>query len=144
MSLYGYRKKGKPAPWTQVPGAKIPTPPKIRLGRAPAPRKAVPRAKGIARQSKATRKRLALYQQQAIAWLAQPGHQHCAVCGKRGTANNPLHVHHARGRVGALLTDARFWWPVHDQPCHAWIHANPQAARERGLLAAPGEWGRQN
>lgn len=74
------------------------------------------------------------------AFLA--AHQICAVCGKRGTKIDPLEPHHTRGRIGGLRCDARFFLAVHRQ-CHTWIHNNPNEARDRGLICAIGDWGRQ-
>lgn len=48
-------------------------------------------------------------------------------------------LHHARGRVGSLLTDTRFIIPV----CaagHRAIHEHPEAARKAGLLCKKGDW----
>src|SRR5947207_1738497 len=49
-------------------------------------------------------------------------------------------VHHVRGRAGALLLDERFWLAV-SQRGHRWIHDQPEAARELGLLCEAGKWG---
>jgi len=54
------------------------------------------------------------------------------------------HVHHSRGRLGALLTDTRYWVPV-SAVGHQWIHDNPEAARAKKwwgipLLCKKGKW----
>ena len=51
-------------------------------------------------------------------------------------------IHHKRGRFGKLLLDERFWVGV-CSPAHRFIHDNPEIARKAGLLAQPGEWGKQ-
>lgn len=64
----------------------------------------------------------------------------CRACNRIPAGARPprvsCDVHHSRGRLGSLLMDARFWIPV-CRICHNWIHANPAAAREAGLL---GPW----
>lgn len=65
----------------------------------------------------------------------------CAYSGCR----NPVErtPHHIRGRIGSLLCDTRYWVAVCREH-HQWIHAHPNQARELGLLAQPGDWGRQS
>lgn len=53
------------------------------------------------------------------------------------------HVHHSKGRVGLLLFDTRYWVPVCEE-CHRWIGDNVEKARGLGLIAAEGDWGRQD
>jgi hypothetical protein len=48
-------------------------------------------------------------------------------------------LHHKNGRLGPLLTNRRYWLAV-SAIAHAWIHANPNAARAEGYLAAVGKW----
>lgn len=42
-------------------------------------------------------------------------------------------VHHSKGRTGSLLTDSRFFFAL-CHTCHAYIHANPKEAYEKGFL----------
>jgi len=55
--------------------------------------------------------------------------QTCKVC-KQKSPKSHMEPHHPRGRAGDNLL-AYFW--VHPS-CHRWIHDNPAAAEERGLL----------
>ena len=138
MSLYGYKPKTKQAPWVtafphhrQGPGSrtiarKVPKPPSY-----------------LSKTSERQRAKNAQYRPIAVAFLARPENKVCAVCLKPATPGNPLHVHHVRGRDGKLQCDNRFFMAVHDYDCHPWIHANPNDARELGLLAMPGQWGKQ-
>lgn len=59
----------------------------------------------------------------------------CAVNPKKASTD----VHHARGRAGSLLIDARFWVAV-SREGHDWIQAHPIEARQRGLLCERGQW----
>ena len=61
----------------------------------------------------------------------------CEACERRASA----HVHHKRGRAGALRTDERFWIAVCFR-CHRWIHDNPKHAMAHGWLCEAGEWNR--
>ena len=67
-------------------------------------------------------------------WLAGKA---CAVFPEK----RAVHVHHMRGRVGALLLDERYWLPV-SWAGHRWIHDNPGRARRMGWLAQRGQWGK--
>ena len=49
-------------------------------------------------------------------------------------------VHHARGRIGSLLLDERFWIPL-CQKHHEQVHRQPEWARTQGLLCEKGKWG---
>ena len=53
--------------------------------------------------------------------------------------NSTTEIHHRLGRSGLLLFDVRNFIPVCAR-CHRWIHDNPEAAEERGLIAGKGEW----
>lgn len=59
----------------------------------------------------------------------------CQACYKEPATE----LHHKRGRIGKLLIDTRFFMAV-DSDCHEFIHANPNRARELGLLAPANEW----
>lgn len=77
-------------------------------------------------------------------------HPYCDACQRiymtHRVGNPNLHAqttnHHKKGRDGLLLFDVR-----HFLPCclwsHRWIDANKDEARSLGLLAAPGEWNKQ-
>jgi hypothetical protein len=73
-----------------------------------------------------------LYRPRRARWLAR--NTVCAVTGTRATE-----VHHARGRVGTLLIDERFWVAV-SRPGHRWIEDNKELARKSGLLCEKGLW----
>lgn len=60
---------------------------------------------------------------------------------ERCRARAAEHVHHKRGRAGALLTDWRHWMAV-CHVCHAWIGDNPATARQDGYVCAHGMWNR--
>ena len=75
------------------------------------------------------------YDRRKRAWWAIPVNKICAKC-KRKSDKSP---HHIRGRLGRLLILIEFWLPV-CRKCHNWIHQNPNAARELGMLAMPGDW----
>jgi hypothetical protein len=49
-----------------------------------------------------------------------------------------LELHHKRGRVGALLTDHRYFAAL-CRRCHRWVHENPAEARAAGWLE---QWGK--
>lgn len=88
----------------------------------------------IASRSARMEERLAIYWARAKAFLAV--HPLCEFPDCRCKSRD---VHHVRGRVGSLLLDERFWKAMCRQH-HDWINRNPDAARELGLLAQPGEW----
>jgi hypothetical protein len=58
----------------------------------------------------------------------------CLRCRKPATE-----LHHGRGRLGELLMNQEYWIPL-CAPCHRWVHDNPAAARNLGLLAEMGQW----
>jgi hypothetical protein len=62
-------------------------------------------------------------------------HPECAVF----KAMRSEDIHHLRGRAGSLLLDTSLWLAV-SRRGHDWIHANPEAARRRGLLCEKGLW----
>lgn len=80
-------------------------------------------------------KRMRSYRARRLLFLER--NPRCAVFPKLGATQ----IHHRRGRAGKLLLDERFWIPV-SADGQMWIHANPAAARERGLLCAVGLWNR--
>ena len=105
--------------------------------------KAKPR-KPLKKISKSQRRRLAEYYPIQSAFLrANPMCLCCEI--RRNHGENILQqpateVHHKRGRVGALLTDTRFFIPTCYQCGRNWIHNNPTRARQLNLLSSAVEW----
>lgn len=98
----------------------------------------LPRQKPLKKVSKAQRRRLKGYFEARDEYLAQ--YPVCGICLVRGlTPMAATEVHHARGRVGSLLIDTRFFVPS-CRPCREWPHENPKEARALGVLAGPAEW----
>ncbi len=128
MSLPGYKKKGRPALWLSVRGAK-PVRCVKKVVKMPKPRTRIRPVS--ARAAKARRAYLA----KRGVWIQ--GRRCCNCVGTAATE-----VHHTRGRLGGLLMDDAYWLPV-CSGCHNWIHNNQDQARERGLLCAKGDWNRQ-
>lgn len=89
--------------------------------------------KPIARVSERQKKRLREYTKVKRRYLRE--HPLCEMCSVRKADS----LHHCRGRAGSLLSDARYFKAL-CEPCHDWIHANPQKARQAGLLAHFGKW----
>lgn len=106
-------------------------PPRIRR-REPA-LKAVQR-RPVKRVSRKMAKLKAYYYDLRNEFLAE--NTVCQVHGGRCIATE---VHHARGRAGSLLIDARFWQAVCSGG-HAWIHDKVADARADGHLCRPGSW----
>lgn len=79
------------------------------------------------------------YQRVKRQWRALPENQRCAYPGcKRPASTAP---HHARGRVGSLKCDVRWFVPI-CRPHHDWVHRNIAEARKLGLICQLGEWGK--
>jgi len=55
------------------------------------------------------------------------------------TAHRSEHVHHARGRVGTLLLDMRFWKALCPS-AHDFVSEKPTVAKSYGLLCQKGQW----
>lgn len=91
----------------------------------------IPRRKSVRRVSPARRALNAIYHAMAEEWLSRPENHKCAVPGCRDYAND---VHHTRGRVGSLLTNAATWIPV-CRPHHTLIHNNPAWAQQTMAFA---------
>lgn len=100
----------------------------------------------LKKQSKALRRRYALYLELRAAFLARPENWECAICLARRAAGEDVRikpaseVHHSRSRNGRLL----IWEPGFVASCRddrVWPHANPKRAREMGLLSSAAEWG---
>lgn len=139
MSLPNYTKKTKPALWTQF--AK----PLKRSATLRNQRKAafsgVGRGKVAAKPPKRLKSRSSAMMAKMKEYRAAKGrfllaNRHCACCG---ISSCNMELHHQRGRISTLLTDERFWLPL-CPACHRWVHEHINEARERGLIAAPGEW----
>lgn len=152
MSLYGYKKKHKPALWTEVFKAKL-DPTEAAAPKGKAVGKALPRKRRPATEhTKARRREERLYAAEAREFVraAADAGGTCPVVaaipelrdGRKygwpisGRLNE---VHHMRGRRGDLLRDRRFWLAVSKQG-HRWIHSHPAEARARGWLAPVGQW----
>lgn len=160
MSLYGYKPKTKPALWMQSPAAKerlerlrrvqealkatkklLKPIPLIRkrakaafLPRRRGKAAAKPRKRLRARSS-AMEARMKLYRAAKARYLKDYPSCQCG-CGRKSKE-----VHHTRGRLGSLLLDETYWLALAPE-CHAWVHNNIDAARERNLIAQPGDWNR--
>lgn len=109
-----------------------------------------PRAR-IKSRSKVMRGKMAYYNIRKRVFLE--AHPSCDACHKLAgaiTTSYPIQkavhpateIHHLRGRAGKLLLDERFWVGV-CADAHRFIHDRPEVARKAGLLAQPGEWGKQ-
>ena len=150
-----HQKKTKPALWTTVPAARK------RLEAAAASRRSAKATLLAARRgkvaAKATKRRLARSRQprkrvaprsdrmagrmavsRRLKGEFMAVHRHCAGCGGAATE-----VHHVRGRVGPLLLDTTHWLAM-CAGCHRWAHENINEARERNLIAQPGDWNRKD
>jgi hypothetical protein len=159
MSLRGYVKKTRPAPWTTTPAEAC------RRAKAEGERQALKavrryfKRKGYKRRiapvSKSRRSVLAEYRREARLFVAAAvalGETCPVVDGvpelrdgfKYGwpVSNKLVEVHHVRGRSGALLMD-KTWWMAISKQGHRWVHQHPRQAAERGWLAGMGEWNRQ-
>lgn len=87
------------------------------------------------RVSDRQRKRLAEYSKLKREYLKQ--HPFCEVYPDRPATE----IHHCRGRISSLLCDTRYWLAV-SRVGHAFIHLNPEWARQEGWLCEKGKWGR--
>jgi hypothetical protein len=147
MSLRGYKKKTKPAPWLAAfPSQAVKTMTK--------PEKLAKLCKFIKPISKKRQVTGKEYREKARAFVAAAiaRGETCPVVNAidelRESAiyghpccNRLNEVHHLRGRAGSLLLDERFWMAISKQG-HRWVHANMDEARKRGWLCSKGDWGR--
>ena len=151
----GYQKKTKPANWLSVPGSERVR--SVQLDKM---------ARGLRRVSPVTlfdskrrfdddmarRRALRLYAPVAKAFVqaARDRGETCPVMANvpelRGgkkygwpVSAKLNEVHHAFGRLGALLMDQRLWVALSKQG-HRWVHEHPALARERGWLAPAGRY----
>lgn len=68
------------------------------------------------------------YAKQWAAFFAEPrGCEFPLGCDRLATQ-----VHHRRGRIGALLTDERYWSALCG-PCHRWVTEHPARAYDLGI-----------
>lgn len=139
MSLFGYKKKTKPALWKirqDEINANLPSQPaeKKWLGKKP---KAKRRVRPIsAKKQKSDR----IYRALLVTWNQKPENKHCRVAMKvYGLMMDAGCNHHLRGRLGTLKFDTRFFCPV-SYANSIWPHQNIEKARELGLIAASGDW----
>jgi hypothetical protein len=54
------------------------------------------------------------------------------VCENPNCSNPSEDLHHAKGRVGGLLTDTRYFKAL-CRKCHRWVEENPTDAKSMGL-----------
>jgi hypothetical protein len=54
------------------------------------------------------------------------------VCEHPDCKNPSEDLHHAKGRVGKLLTDVRYFKAL-CRKCHRWVEENPEQSKEIGL-----------
>jgi hypothetical protein len=157
MSLYGYKAKTRPAPWTQVkPQATDQNPKTQRVN--PVVLRSKPQVgqrqrKRVPSVSKGRQRTNAQYRkesQQFVEAVRDMGGR-CPVVERVPELRNgrkyghPIcdrvtEVHHQRGRTGSLLLDKRGWIAVSKQG-HRWVHQNVQKARELGFICDRGLWG---
>lgn len=145
MSLRGYKKKGKPAPWLAAfPSQAVKTMAKPeKLAKL---RKAI---KPISKKRQVTGKE---YREKARAFVAAAiaRGETCPVVNaiedlresiRYGwpCSNKLSEVHHTRGRAGSLLLDERFWMAA-SKAGHRFIHENVELAREHGWICEKGLW----
>lgn len=148
MSIQGYKKKGKPALWTQVTGA-VPTPGPVAAKKD----YVLKRPSSIRHRAVRHRATDAEYRREAREFVraAIARGETCPVVAaieklregmKYGwqISDKLNEVHHIRGR-GHLLLDKRFWMCC-SKSGHRWIHSNVADAQARGWIARPGEWGK--
>ena len=86
----------------------------------------------IRRLSKSRAKQMRIYRKRVKEWLV----------GKRCAVYRDLlatQCHHIRGRIGTLLLDERFWFPV-SEAGHWLINHRRRLARSKGWLCPIGQW----
>lgn len=130
MSLWGYKKKTNPAPWTTMPGHEPEVKPKkvYVLKRTPLKRSTTP----INRRSAVQSKRENKYNYLVGIWKKQPENAFCCFPGCRQPTED---CHHTRGKLKQLLFDSRWWSPV-CRTHHTWIDAHRDEARN--IVVFPG------
>lgn len=53
-------------------------------------------------------------------------------CAYHGQGCIPTTVHHAKGRIGSLYLDERYWVPL-CMEAHEWVEKNPNEAKDKEL-----------
>lgn len=136
MSLYGYKKKYRPALWTQSVWSRSSTEfaGEPKDGRRPPTERS--RLAAAAKRKYADARALYL-----------KDHPLCAACllvypGGPAAPSEQVHHKHGRGYRDSLLNYEPLWVPV-CAGCHDWIHRNIAAARALGLYAPEGQWNRK-
>lgn len=112
-------------------------------GRWEIPRQAFKKQRAIRKRSKKGCRVDRVYAQRRKWFLSMPENQRCQVALSgliEGQLNQkyPHHrqtvqIHHKAGRVGANLLNETTWLAVSAEG-HAFIHANPAVAREKGWM----------
>lgn len=99
------------------------------------------RKKPIRSTSKKRAVEIRLYTKERREWLKLERNRvcHICLCVGRATPNPSTEIHHARGRIGRLLRDRRFW-VASCRPCRSIPHDNPKWARSVGILAEQKDW----
>jgi hypothetical protein len=101
------------------------------------------RAKKPRAISSARARQLRVYAKERRAFIA--ANPWCLACQRRQlkTIQKTEDIHHAHGRICALLLMKQFWKPV-CRPCHDWLRepGNLAQARRLGLMCAEGDWNR--
>lgn len=158
MSLRGYVKKGKPAPWTTAfPEQAIRDLTAARRLLADA-KKAAKRCeamkqsyvKRLRRESKTRSAQNREYRKEAREFVRKLAGMVCPVWANISELRHGMRyghqitsriteVHHTRGRVGRLLLEKKYWLGV-SKLGHRWIHEHPEEARKHGWLCEAGKW----
>lgn len=131
MSLYGYIKKTKPAPWKLCMSQSKSVTPQTQPWRWP--RKSW-RNKFVRPVSMSQSKRLQEYNKRRRSFLAKPENSLCRVCtdSSKVRPRKAKFIHHIKGR-GKYLLDETTFLPVCFQ-CHRYIHDDPKWAYERHYM----------
>lgn len=89
---------------------------------------------GIRGQSGSAAVRTAVYNAIAKVFKSVEENEFCLACHLRELPrlNRTEDIHHAKGRVGLLLFDVRYFKPV-CRSCHTWLENNPNEAIKLGL-----------
>jgi len=101
--------------------------------------KAIHKRTEIKKISKSLRAKKREYFKKHSAYLAE--HPFCGICLVQGVIppNPATEIHHKFGRAGSLLNDERGFVPS-CRSCREIPHANPQWAREMGILGTAAQW----
>jgi rare lipoprotein A len=133
-------KKYRPALWVTMKSEPSPTLPARGLAKSGQnsntcrPWKSSASEKGQKRIPQMSQKRKSEYRiYQALSKSFLSEHPKCQRCGKQSDC-----VHHASGRGRNYLKVST--WIAVCNGCHKWIHSNPKAAQDAGLLAKMGKW----